>query len=109
MSALDEMMRRCETFKISERRSNSPEYKELVFLNKDLDQWRSLLEEIFGPESKPVGKEPTAEDKKVTGAYGGIHSNQALFKKKEGDHIFIAMLWPWGDRQHTTLKLAVFK
>ena len=103
------MMLRCVSFKISEKRSESPDYKELVFLNNDMPQWRGLLEEILGPACKPVGKEPTSEDKKMTQEFGGIRSDQTLYKKKDGDQTVIAMLWPWGDHQHTTLKLAIVK
>jgi len=109
MSAMDEMVQKCGKLKTVERRSDSADYKEWVFLNSDLRQWCSFIEEIFGPECKPAGKEPTAEDKKVTKDYGGVRSDQILYKRIDGDQIVIVMLWPWGDKQHTTLKMASFK
>jgi len=109
MSSLDNLMQRCGTFKTLERRSNDEDFKELVFFNKDLGQWAAILEETFGPACKPAGKEPTKDDKNMTKNFGGVHSGQTLYKGKDGDQIIIAMLWPWGDKQHTTLKMAIFK
>ena len=109
MSVLHEVMRRGAQLKVFEQRSDSDNYKELVFYNTDLRQWRSIFDEVFGPESKPAGKSPTAADKKMTKDYGGIHSEQTLYKRYDGDQIVIAMLWPWGDGKHTTLKMASFK
>src|SRR5262245_34465847 len=102
-------MRRCRDLKVSEKRSDAADYKELVLFNRDLARWRAVVEEVLGPECKAAGLEPTAEDRSAAKAFGGIRIDQTLYKKIDGDQTVIAMLWPWGDHEHTTLKMASFK
>ncbi len=37
--------------------------------------------------------------------YGGIRPDQTLYKKVFDKYVLIAMIWPWGDQQHMTLKM----
>ncbi|MBN3039030.1 MAG: hypothetical protein JW869_06415 [Candidatus Omnitrophica bacterium] len=103
------IIEKCNSLDISEQRSVSEDYCELVFFNKELEEWNNILTEILGPAKKPPGMDPTQEDDALTEEYGGIFTNQTLFKKDFDDCTIIAMIWPWQDGTHTTLKLAYLK
>jgi len=95
-----------ETLKMSEKRELIRGYAEYVIFNDDIDLWRAKIEEVFGPPAKPEGVKPDEEQEKMTSEYGGIYKTQVLYKKDFDHHILLVMLWPWGDRQHTTVKVA---
>ena len=105
---LPEIIRQCNGLEISEQRSATDKYHELVFYNKDIDQWNKIFTDILGPPVKPQGEAPTQKDLELTNDYGSIYDNQTLFKKKFDHATVIAMFWPWRDGEHTTLKLALF-
>lgn len=106
---LKEIVEKCSKLGVDEQRCVSDEYAELVFFNKEIEQWHKILIDALGPAIKPPGAQPTEEDLRLTKDYGGIHDNQTLFKKEFDDSIAIAMLWPWQDETHTTLKIALLK
>ena len=106
---LKEIMEKCSGLNIDEQRSITDDYVELVFLNKEIGAWRKVLTDSLGPEIKPAGVEPTESDLDLTKDFGGIHDNQTLFKKALDELVVIAMLWPWQDGVHTTLKIALLK
>ncbi|MCH1928123.1 hypothetical protein L6232_25345, partial [Shewanella sp. C31] len=76
-----------------------------VILNTDMAEWNKLLEEFLGPPAKAANEKPSKEQKKLTGSQGGIDKGQTLFKKESEGNLIVAMLWPWGDGAHTTLKI----
>jgi len=104
---LKEIIEKCNTLAVREKRSVTDEYCELVFYSKDTDEWDKVFTEIFGKAVKPSGTKPTKEDLRLTENYGGIHANQTLYKKEADNTTIIAMFWPWQDNSNTTLKLAV--
>jgi len=104
---LKEIIERCSELKVCEKRQISDAYSELVFYSKDLEQWNEVFAGIFGPAAKPAGVKPAKVDARLTEAYGGIFANQTLFKKEEDAVVAIAMLWPWQDGAHVTLKMAL--
>lgn len=106
---LKEVVEKCSKLGVDEKRCVSDEYVELVFFNKEIAEWSKIFIDVLGPAIKPPGAQPTEEDLRLTKDYGGIHDNQALFKKEFGDSIAIAMFWPWQDQIHTTLKIALLK
>jgi len=104
-----EIIDRCAQLEVYQRRRITDEYAELVFYNKDLAQWDTIMTDILGPTVCPAGTEPTPEDTQLTSDYGGITSQQTLYRKDFHDHRVIVMLWPWNDQAHTTLKIIVLK
>ena len=106
---IKKIIERCNNLDVSEQRSMSDEYCELVFFNKEIEEWNNVFTEILGPAKKPAGAEPTQEDDVLTEEYGGIFTNQTLFKKDFDDFTIVAMFWPWQDGTHTTLKVAFIK
>lgn len=94
---------------IEEKRTIADDYSELVFLNKDLEELLRIFTEFFGPPEKQQGAKPSKHILRLTQNYGGIRDNQVFYKKIDADIIIIAMLWPWQDNIHTTLKMAIIK
>lgn len=107
--ALKEIIEKCLALNIYEKRSVDEEYCELVFYNKELDKWEKIFTDALGSAVKPPETRPTREDMRLTNDYGGIEANQTLFKKDFDGATMIAMFWPWGDCEHTTLKIALLR
>lgn len=106
---LKEIIEACSRLSIFDKRIISDQYHELVFYNKEIDEWNKIFTVIFGPALKPAGAKPTRDDSRLTKDYGGIFANQTLFKKKFDDITVIAMFWPWQDNIHITLKMVVLE
>ena len=104
---LREIIEECSTLSVCEERCITDEYGELVFYNREIDEWNKILADMFGPAIKPAGVEPTKGDLLLTEDYGGIWADQTLFQKDFDDVTVIAMFWPWKDDIHTTLKMAL--
>ncbi len=102
---LEDIVAKIFELNISEKRKISSNYCELVFYSKDLSRWGEVMAEIFGSPSKPQGREPTATDEEIVQEFGGIRSNQTLFKKEYDGNTVLAMYWPWQDETHVTLKI----
>jgi len=106
--SLSVLLEGCKGLSINEQRYNSEDYKELVFYLADLSRWQEAFELRLGPAAKPAGVEPSAEQLRLTKNYGGIRSHQTLFVgQADGRHIQV-MFWPWADKEHVTLKMAVY-
>ena len=108
-TAFKEILERCSKLSIFETRQIDDAYGELVFYNKDIDEWIKVFVDILGPAKKSRGIQPANDDLNLTKDYGGIYEDQTLFKKKYDDAVVIAMFWPWQDGTHTTLKIAFLK
>ena len=106
---LKEIIEKSAGLDIYEQRSVGDEYVEFVVYNKEIDKWKEILVDILGPALKPAGAKPTEADLNLTKDYGGIFENQTLFKKEFDGAIVLAMLGPWQDKTHTTLKAALIK
>ena len=106
---LKEIIEKSSALGIHEKRNISGEYCELVIYAKEIDAWTKILTRFLGPAAKPPKKKPSREDLSLAKGYGGIFENQTLFKKVLDDTIIIAMFWPWQDKDHVTLKIALIK
>lgn len=81
------------------------EYGELVFFSEDLADWEAMLEKHFGSPVKKPDQPVTDELMQLTEAFGELFDHQTLYLKQEPRTTILAMLWPWRDMSHTTLKL----
>jgi hypothetical protein len=106
---LREIIERCSLLEVEERRHQAETYNELVFFNKEIDEWHRIFSEVLGPPAKPAGEKPTREQVRLTKEYGGILMGQTLFVREFDDVTVIAMFWPWGDGKHTTLKMILLE
>lgn len=102
---IQEIYDQCLTLPLSEKRTDTEAYKEVVFFAKDVEQWTKALNVFFGPEKKKTGAAPAADDLEFTSSFGGIRNNQTLFRKDSSGSSVGGMFWPWQDGTHVTLKL----
>ena len=102
---LSEIIERSKSLKIYEEREVSDDEIELVIFNEEQSQWNVILVDLLGPALKPEGVAPDKDVEKLTKDRGGIAKNQTLYKKDSDGLVVLAMLWPWGNQMHTTLKI----
>lgn len=102
---LKEFTQRIAGLNVYQVREVSDDYQEQVIFNADIKQWSSVLEEVLGPPVKPAGTAPSGTDLVLCQIYGSIMKNQTLYRKAFDDGTILAMLWPWQDGTHTTLKI----
>ncbi len=109
MISIKDMINSYGNLEIFEQRCISDEYAEIIFLKKDVDKWTEVLADLLGSAVKPAGVKPTEEDLQFTEHHGGIRINQTQYRKDFNGVTVIAMLWPWQDDVHITLKMILFK
>jgi hypothetical protein len=95
------------TLNIHEKRVFTESSCELVFLNKQKNEWESIFSDILGSPVKPQSDVPSEEDISITSGFGGICKGQTLFRREYRGATIIAMFWPWDDPRYTTLKVAI--
>jgi hypothetical protein len=97
-------MNAADKLKICEKRSIEANYIEIVFYSADAESWLSFLESFLGKAVKPAGKKPETAHSIIASNFGGIRGGQTLFAKEVNGVVTAAMLWPWSDEKHITLK-----
>lgn len=104
LSQLDNKIMSLNIFK---KRKTSPTYREVVFFNKDAKKWNRILSGKLGApvKSKWNGHDKSLE--RLTRKFGGIRKGQTVYVKEYDDFSVVAMIWPWKDKQHSTLKLSL--
>ena len=102
---LKEFAQRIAGLNVYQIREEGDDYHERVIFSADIQEWNTILEEILGPAVKPAGVAPSGTDLALCQIYGSIMTNQVLYRKAFGDGTILAMLWPWQDGTHTTLKI----
>lgn len=80
-------------------------YFEAVILKENLPALTEKLKKLFGEQLYSSGKKLPPDAEKAVADFGGIMPGQSLYFLKEGDSSYFAMLWPWADELHITLKL----
>ena len=88
-----------------ETRVIDEDYIEAVILVSQYPAWKTDLIEFLGGPLKDAGIKPSAEHTDIANPYGGIHADQVLFASEKKGKSIVAMLWPWQDGKHITLKL----
>lgn len=93
------------TVKFSEIREEGEDYFEAVLTKNELAGLTSTLNKFFGSPAWPSEKPLSAQARKVVEDFGDIMEGQTLYFWQEGNDAVFAMLWPWGDKNHVTLKI----
>ncbi len=81
-------------------RKDEKDYFEAVIVSNELAKLTSLLERLLG-----APKAPSKEISELLEDFGGIQSGQTLYLKSGTDNNIFAMLWPWQDGHHFTIKI----
>ncbi|MFH1269493.1 MAG: hypothetical protein ABIH75_00350 [Candidatus Omnitrophota bacterium] len=90
-------------------RADNDNYFEAVVANGELGELTGCLEKLFGSPAWPSGKPLLSEAQKIIKDFGGIREGQTFYFRNEGRDSAFAMLWPWQDMKHTTVKIAIKK
>jgi len=89
-----------------QKRCETEDFYEIVFFNKDQDEWNRIISAFLGAPIKAKGVEPSKKDLELTRESGSIRVEQTLFEREFDDEIIIAKFWPWQDDIHTTLRMS---
>jgi hypothetical protein len=81
------------------------DYVEVVIIVSEYPKWKEHLKFFLGGPLKDKGIVPSKEQTSMADPYGGIKAEQVLFASDIEGISIIAMLWPWQDEEHITLKL----
>lgn len=104
---LSQLDKKFTSLNIFKKRKSTDNYRELVFFNKDTKKWNRILSGKLG---NPVKTKWNGYDKsleRLTRKFGGIRKGQTVYVKEYDDFSVVAMIWPWKDKQHSTLKLSL--
>lgn len=78
---------------------------EVVFSKDYIGEAAECLDAIFGSAVFPSKSGLPRQISRDIDDFGGIMPGQTLYYSKNADGIIFAMLWPWRDGVHTTLKV----
>ncbi len=104
-----ELLNNIKEISYAEIREDSENYLEAVFTNDKEKQISDTLSSFFQTPYKPAGQDPSKEALEQTTEWGGIRKDQTLYLREQEGLLYCAMLWPWSDQEHTTLKIAQFQ
>jgi hypothetical protein len=90
---------------VDEKRRWADEAVEIIGLTAEWKGWNQRLESFLGPAQKPAGKKPSPEQERRAEPGGGIRKDQIYFERSIEGRTVVALVWPWGDNTHFTLKL----
>ncbi|MDP1853242.1 MAG: hypothetical protein Q8L26_03430 [Candidatus Omnitrophota bacterium] len=86
-------------------RIDDSNYLEAVATKGEMRQLIKRFEAFFGLPVWPSAIELPIHVRKIIDNYGGIMPQQTLYFLWEGNDAVFAMLWPWQDGNHTTVKI----
>lgn len=102
-----ELIKNLKKIPFDEIRKEYEGYFEFVVSVKHLLSLYPLFEGYYGVPFKPAGIAPTPKAMSVTRNYGGIQTQQTLYFASRPEGVSdCAMIWPWNDGQHATVKMA---
>lgn len=85
-------------------RTETDDYFEAVCTKRELPQMTACLDSLFGKSFFPPAVSLPVDIDDVVADFGGVVKGQTLYFTKDGAVCFFAMLWPWQDKEHITLK-----
>lgn len=104
---LTQLDKKFNSLTIFKHRKASDTYREIVFFNKDAKKWNRILSGKLGAPVKPKWNRHDKSIDRLTRKFGGVRKGQTIYMKEYDDCSVIAMIWPWKDKQHSTLKLSM--
>ena len=104
---LREIIDCCSHLVVVEKRCQTEDLIEFVILDKDIKEWHRIISAFLGSPIKAEGQIPSDNDLELTSRTGGIRIEQTLYEKEFEGSVILAKLWPWKDKKHTTLRMAL--
>jgi len=89
----------------NELRADDDNYLEVVVIKDKLEGVCRILESFLGPPVWPPEIKLSSQIEDAIRSFGGISTGQTLYYWKEGSDTVLSMLWPWGDKNHITVKI----
>ena len=86
-------------------RADNDVYFEAVFIKEGTAKLNERLTHLLGEPVFPSNDKLTSQMQEAIKGFGGIQQGQTLYFKVEGANYTFAMLWPWQDGLHTTIKI----
>lgn len=86
-------------------RIDSHNYFEAVIVNTELAKLAASLERFFGSPAWSSQNRFLLKAQEIIKDFGGIRPGQTLYFWHQGKDTIFAMLWPWEDKYHTTVKI----
>ena len=86
-------------------RTDGDNYFETVIVKGELAKLTARLEKFFGLPVWPSENQLLPKAREAIKDFGGIKPGQNLYFWSEGNDVLFAMLWPWQDGWHTTVKI----
>lgn len=88
-----------------ELRTERDNYFEAVIVKSKLRNLIKTLKNFFGGSVWPSRNRLSLEIEGAIKDYGGIMDGQTLYFYNQDHNTIFAMLWPWQDGEHTTVKI----
>jgi hypothetical protein len=76
-----------------------------IVQKEKVDKVTRKLEDLFGAPAWPSKNRLSLQMEKLIKQYGGIMQGQTLYCTSKDNEVVAAMLWPWKDGKHTTVKI----
>ena len=86
-------------------RMDSDNYFEAVVVKDEVEKLKVRLEKFLGLSAYPPKDRLSSQIEEAIEEFGGIRFDQSLYLRNEGKDTVFAMLWPWQDGCHTTVKI----
>jgi len=88
-------------------REDCEDYFEAVITKEKLTELSCSLEKGLGAPAWPSKNRLESQVQKAIEEFGGIRAGQILYWGNQENVSLFAMLWPWQDAEHITLKMAM--
>ena len=100
----EDLKKEIKVLEFGEVRLDNDDSFEGVIRKKDLEALNAKLVSVFGAPAWPSAAKLSTEVKLVIDPLGGVMAGQTLYFKHTDDFSVFVMLWPWGDKEHITVK-----
>lgn len=101
----EELMNEIQGMEFDTVRVKGQYYFEAVILRDKLPALEEKLVGFFGKQLRPPEVKLAPDAEKVSGEHGGVMGSQSLYFSREKGYYYFAMLWPWSDEYHITVKI----
>lgn len=88
-------------------RADYEDYFEAVITKEKLDELNLSLERGLGAPAWPSKNRLASQVQKAVEEFGGVRAGQTLYWGDQEKFSLFAMLWPWQDAVHITLKMVM--
>jgi hypothetical protein len=94
-----------KSLELESLRMDCDNYIEAVVVQDEMSKLNNRLKKFFGKPAWPSKNRLTYEVQETINGFGGLMPGQTLYFKNADEGGIFAMLWPWQDGSHTTIKV----